>query len=153
MQFHLEQQIAENIAAGMNKDEARHAAMRAFGNPTVLKEETRESWGWIWLEQFAQDLRYGARALAKNPGFTFVAVFAVALGIGVNAGMFSVLNGVALKLLPVPAADQIVNVDQMFSGRFAAMNTASQGSFHIRNTKTIARTIEFSQGCWRTRRL
>jgi macrolide transport system ATP-binding/permease protein len=117
MQFHLEQEIAENIAAGMTKEEARHAAMRAFGNPTVLKEETRESWGWIWLEQFAQDLRYGARMLAKNPGFTVVAVLAVALGIGVNAGIFSVLNGVALKLLPVPAADQIVSVDQIFSGK------------------------------------
>ncbi len=129
MQFHLEQQIAENVAAGMNKDEARHAAMRAFGNPTVLKEETRESWGWIWLEQFAQDLRYGARALAKNPGFTFVAVFAVALGIGVNAGMFSVLNGVALKLLPVPAADQIVNVDQMFSGKVHRNEHGEPGLF------------------------
>src|SRR6202041_1879139 len=116
LQFHLEQQIAENVAAGMSKDEARYAAMRAFGNPTALKEETRESWGWIWLEQLAQDLRYGARSLAKNPGFTLVAVFAVALGIGVNAGIFSVLNGMALKLLPVPAADQIVSVDQMFSG-------------------------------------
>jgi predicted permease len=117
IQFHLEQQIAENIAAGMRKDEARYAAMRAFGNPTVLKEETRDSWGWIWVEQFAQDVRYGARALVKNPGFTMVAVFAVALGIGLNAGIFSVLNGVALKLLPVPAADQIVSVDQIFSGK------------------------------------
>jgi len=117
IRFHMEQEIAANIAAGMTKDEARYAAMRAFGNPTVLKEETRESWGWIWLEQLAQDLRYGARALVKDPGFTIVAVFAVALGIGVNAGIFSVLNGVALKLLPVPAADQIVSVDQIFSGK------------------------------------
>jgi predicted permease len=117
LQFHLDQQIAENLAAGMSKDEARYAAMRSFGNPTFLKEETRESWGWIWLEQFAQDVRYGARSLAKNPGFTIVAVFAVALGIGVNAGIFSVLNGVALKLLPVPAADQIVSIDELFSGK------------------------------------
>lgn len=117
LQFHIEQQIAENVAAGMSASEARHAAMRLFGNPTSLKEETRESWGWIWLEQFAQDVRYGARSLAKNPGFTVVAVFAIALGIGVNAGIFSVLNGVALKLLPVPAADQIVSIDQLFSGK------------------------------------
>ena len=118
LQFHLEQQIAENIASGMAKDEARHAAMRTFGNPTSLKEETRDTWGWIWLEQFAQDVRYGVRSLAKNPGFTLVAVFAIALGIGVNAGIFSILNGVALKLLPVPAADQIVSIDQLFSGKF-----------------------------------
>jgi predicted permease len=117
LQFHLDQQIAENIAAGMSKDEARFAAMRIFGNPTALKEETRDTWGWIWLEQFAQDLRYGARSLARNPVFTLVAVFAVALGIGVNSGIFSVLNGVALKLLPVPAADQIVSIDELFSGK------------------------------------
>jgi predicted permease len=136
MQFHLEQQIAENIAAGMNQDEARCAAMRAFGNPTALKEETRESWGWIWLEQFAQDLRYGARSLAKNPGFTFVAVFAVALGIGVNAGIFSVLNGVALKLLPVPAADQIVSVDQLFAGKVQRNVHGEPGLFSYSEYKT-----------------
>lgn len=117
IQFHIDQQIAENRAAGMSPEEARYAAMRSFGNPTVLKEETRETWGWTWPEQMAQDLRYGARALAKNPGFTMVAVLAVALGIGVNTGIFSVLNGVALKLLPVPRADEIVGVDQQFHGR------------------------------------
>jgi hypothetical protein len=58
IQFHLEQQIAENIAAGMNPQEARYATLRAFGNSTLLKEETREAWGWIWAEQMAQDLRY-----------------------------------------------------------------------------------------------
>lgn len=117
IQFHIDQQIAENCAAGMSPEEARYAAMRTFGNPTVLKEETRDTWGWTWPEQMAQDLRYGARALAKNPGFTMVAVLAVALGIGVNTGIFSVLNGVALKLLPVPRADEIVGVDQRFHGR------------------------------------
>lgn len=117
IQFHIDQQIAENRAAGMSPEEARYAAMRTFGNPTVLKEETRDTWGWTWPEQMAQDLRYGARALAKNPGFTMVAVLAVALGIGVNTGIFSVLNGVALKLLPVPRADEIVGVDQRFHGR------------------------------------
>ena len=136
MQFHLEQQIAENIAAGMNQEEARYAAMRAFGNATALKEATRESWGWIWLEQFAQDLRYGARSLAKNPGFTCVAVFAVALGIGVNAGIFSVLNGVALKLLPVPAADQIVSVDQMFAGKVQRNVHGEPGLFSYSEYKT-----------------
>jgi predicted permease len=136
LQFHLEQQIAENVAAGMSKDEARYAAMRAFGNPTALKEETRESWGWIWLEQLAQDLRYGARSLAKNPGFTLVAVFAVALGIGVNAGIFSVLNGMALKLLPVPAADQIVSVDQMFSGNVKRNVHGEPGLFSYSEYKT-----------------
>ena len=107
VQFHLEQQIAENIAAGMNPQEARYAAMRTFGNPTFLKEETRETWGWIWLEQIAQDLRYAARMLRKSPGLTATVVITVALGIGVNTAMFSLLNGWLLRPLPVPSADQI----------------------------------------------
>jgi len=70
IQFHLEQQIAENVTAGMDPEEARHTAIRAFGNPTVLKEETQETWGWMWVEQFAQDVRYGLRLLLKNRSFT-----------------------------------------------------------------------------------
>src|SRR5207253_887870 len=76
IQFHLDQQIAENLAAGMSAQEARYAAMRAFGNPTFLKEETRDTWGWTWLEQVAQDLRYGSRTLGKNPVFSGLLAYA-----------------------------------------------------------------------------
>src|SRR3974377_1748590 len=70
LQVHLqqEQQIAENIAAGMTREEARHAAMRAFGNSSLLKEQTRDAWGWTWLEQFASGLRTGRRVVLKAPG-------------------------------------------------------------------------------------
>ena len=129
VRFHLDQQIAENVDAGMSPQEARYAAMRTFGNPTILKEEARDTWGWTWLEQIAQDLRYGARTLMKNPGFTIVAVLAIALGIGVNTGIFSVLNGVALKLLPIPKADQIVSVDQAFHGKFGRILHGESGLF------------------------
>src|SRR5258708_30984900 len=70
IQFHLDQQIGENIAAGVDPGAARHAALRAFGNRTVLKEETRETWGWTWLEQIRQDLCHGARMLRKRPAFS-----------------------------------------------------------------------------------
>jgi predicted permease len=107
MQFHLEQQIVENIAAGMNRDEARYAAMRLFGNPTVLKEETRDAWGWIWLEQIGQDLRYGARSLRKSPGFTTVAVLTLGLGIGANTAVFNVLKAVVFPSLTVASPNEI----------------------------------------------
>lgn len=115
--FHLAMREAKNREHGVEGEEGRYAARRRFGNLTRIKETCREAWSFVSLETLWRDLRYGARTLAKNPGFTAVAVLATALGIGVNTGIFSVLNGVALKLLPVPRAEQIVSVDQIFHGK------------------------------------
>ena len=110
IQFHLEQQIAENIASGMNPEEARHAAMRTFGNPTFLKEETRDTWGWLWLDQMVQDLRYIIRMLRKSPGFTVVAVLTLAMGIGANTAIFQLIDALRLRTIPVKEPQQVVTV-------------------------------------------
>ena len=110
---HLEKETQDNIDRGMSPEEARYAALRRFGNVALVKEQTREVWSIAWLEQLAQDLRYGVRTLWRSPGLTVAAILAIALGIGVNVGIFSVLNGVALRLLPVPRAREIVSVNQI----------------------------------------
>jgi predicted permease len=101
IQFHLDQQIAENVASGMNRQEARYAALRAFGNPTLLKEETQDTWGWVWLENFVQDVRFGLRTLSRSPGFTILVILCLMLGIGANAAVFSWVEGILIRPYPL----------------------------------------------------
>ena len=110
MQFHLDEQIAENIAAGMSREEARYAALRTFGNPTGLKEDTQDTWGWVWLHEIGRDLRHGVRMLRKNPGFSSVAVLTLTLGIGATASIFSVVDSVLLRRLPYRDPSRLVSV-------------------------------------------
>ena len=109
LQFHLEQQIAENIAAGMSVEEARHAAMRSFGNPTSLRDETRSTWSWNWLESLLRDARISARTLLRTPGFAIVATLVMALGIGANVALFTIVRSILLKPLPFKDPDQLVS--------------------------------------------
>jgi len=100
LRFHLEQQIAENIAAGMSAEEARYAALRSFGNPALLREQARATWSWTWLELLWRDVCYGMRSLKRSPGFSSIAILVMALGIGANVAMFTVVRSVLLKPLP-----------------------------------------------------
>jgi predicted permease len=96
IQEHLEEKVEELVASGMPRKEAARAARREFGNVTLIEEESRKAWQWPSLESFLTDLRYGARALRKNIGFATVGVLTLALGIGVNATMFSLVSGFLL---------------------------------------------------------
>jgi len=110
LQFHLEREIEENIVRGMTPEEARYAAIRSFGSVERVKEESRDVRGVRLLEEVWQDLRFGARMLMKNPGFTLIAVITLALGIGANTAIFSVTNALVLRPYDFHDLDRLVSV-------------------------------------------
>ncbi len=107
---YIERETQENIEAGMPSEEARFAALRKLGPVLNIKEDTRAVWGWAWLESLAQDLRHGWRMLAKNPGFTLVAVLSLAIGIGANCATFSFADAILLRPLAVLRPSEVVTV-------------------------------------------
>jgi putative ABC transport system permease protein len=110
MSEHVEMQAQENLRGGMSREEARSVALREFGSRESIRQECREQRSGRWLEDVAQDARFGIRQLCRNPGFTTVAVLTLALGIGANTAVFSVIHGVLLKPLPYPAQERLVTL-------------------------------------------
>src|SRR5213594_372207 len=108
MRSHIEMQRQENIEDGMKPEEARYAALRQFGWVESIKETCRDQRGVSWIENLGQDVRYGARMLRKHRGFTALAVIMLGLGIGANTSVFSLLDSVVLKTLPVRAPEELV---------------------------------------------
>ena len=108
LRFHLKKLTEELVAKGMTPEEARYAALRELGGVEQIKEECRDMRRVSWIENFLQDVRYGLRVLAKSPGLTSVIVLSLALGIGANTAIFSLIDAVMLKMLPVRQPEQLV---------------------------------------------
>ena len=104
----VELEEEEQRENGLSPEEARYAARRAFGNSTLIREQTHEAWGWVALERLGQDIRYGVRQLLRSPAFTVTAVLILALGIGAVTAVFSLIDTALLRMLPVEKPEQLV---------------------------------------------
>jgi len=122
LRYHLDAQIDENIAAGMTEEEARYAALRAFGNPALLHDQARSTWSWNWLELIWRDVRYGVRTLSRTPGFSLIAIAVMALCIGASTSLFTVVRSVLLKPLPFRDPDRLVMIRDCYRGTCGAVS-------------------------------
>jgi predicted permease len=137
LRYHLERQTELNIRLGMSPEEAGHAARKDFGGVEQAKEQSRDARGVRWLEDLWQDLRYGVRMLFKHKGFTLVTVLTLALGIGANTAVLSVVNAVLLRPLPYHKADELVALEYRNARSEVRDQFDPETYLHVKRTNTV----------------
>src|ERR1700730_11509625 len=145
IEWHLNELTEEQQDEGRVPEEARQAARCAFGNDALIREDTREAWGWLWIGRLAQDVRYALRLLARTPGFTAVAVLVFALGIGANTAVFSLIDLVMLRALPVDKPEQLANLGALsypFYRLVRDQSTSYQGVFAYSSLDTLKVSVQ-----------
>ncbi len=116
LRLHLELERERLQDAGVPEAEASRAARRKLGNALLIRERTRDVWGWRWLDDLGRDVRHALRGLGRSPGFTAIVMCVLALGVGANTAMFSIVYGVMLRPLPYPDSEAIVHIGESFGG-------------------------------------
>src|SRR5215472_16688860 len=110
IQQHLDERVGALVAEGMDRDEAEHMARREFGNVTLLEERGREAWQWPTVDSLWPDIRFGLRQIVRYRTFTIMAVATLALGIGANTAIFTLLDSIVLRPLPYPQQDRLATI-------------------------------------------
>ena len=147
LRFHFESQVADKVRSGISESEARRLTRLEFGGIEQIKEKCRESGGTLWLESLAQDVGYGLRQLRKSPGFTFIALLSLTLGIGANTAIFTLLDAILLRPLPVQSPKELLLFGHGDAqGSTSVIPNGSWNLFSIPSFTIFARKIPRFQG-------
>jgi putative ABC transport system permease protein len=141
LQDHIQRQVEENRSRGMSAEEARFAALREFGNPTLIREQTRGTWSWNWLEVLLRDVRYGVRTLSRSRGFSLIAIVVMALCIGAATSLFTIVRSVLLRPLPFRDPAHLTMIYEHFRDPASNReqfnyNSVAPGDYYDWRTKT-----------------
>lgn len=143
LQSDIELEEEEQRERGLPPEEARYAALRAFGNITLIKEQTREAWGWAPFECLLQDVRYASRQLRRSPGFAITAILTLALGIGAATSVFSVVDAVLLKPFAFRDPDRLIVMRETMEDKLRSERSATPDNYrHFMRLKKDAKTLE-----------
>ena len=144
LRYHVERRAAELMAAGLTEPEARREAALEFGGISQIQEEVRDTWLWRWLRDLIADLRYAGRTLAGSPGFLATAVLSLAMGIGATTAIFTLIDAVLLKMLPVRSPQELVMLRWTIpAGAYAWGMNSYDGSAHDENGRHVATSFSY----------